>query len=327
MASETRTRSKLGDWVRAALKTETAARTRGEGVGGAFSDFAGRLVTPMQLAAETATACVGDRVLANICTTLRKLDGRNMFPRSQIQKELHELYTNAEMQHVYGPEFAVKMHGLMVKRKTADFHPMIGVSMPRRFGKTQSVAQHNAVMLACMERDFIIAVFSAGARASKMLLKLTYFVLLKLCPDIEPQVVVNNAETLQLIDPNTGINRTMNSYPGGVRLLFSRHCCCCFCLFFPCPINVLATRGCPPCLALPCLTGERSRSPTTDHIGKERVDPGIHRLLSIAHFHGSGAEKVRLFDHNTKHSLSLRTWPARSRTLSASAPSCQRTLT
>lgn len=209
--------STLNEWIRNAISLEVSSRTGSSGLTNAFVDFGGRLVSPLDVATVHSAPCAGDRILARIQAMLKRLDGNKMFPRSQIQKELHALYTNAEMEHIYGPEYDIKASTLKMKMKVADFHPRIGVSMPRRFGKTQSVGQHNATMLACMEAPFIISVFSPGARASKMLLRLTYAVLVKLAPEADLEVKTNNAETLALENPVTKNERTMNSYPGGVR--------------------------------------------------------------------------------------------------------------
>ena len=234
----------LKEWMNKAVAMETITRT---GVGDSdnararvrntFVDFGGRLISPVDMATNRTEVCMGDRVLKSVQTMLKKLDRKDMFPRSQLQKELHNLYTGAEMHHIYGKDFEVKVTELKMRLKVPDFHPRVGVSMPRRFGKTQSVGQHDATMLACMKSPFVIGVFSQGSRASKLLLKLTYSIMVMLDPESDQQVEVNNAETLMLRNADTGVARTMNSYPGGVRffpsILFSFSLCIrvCVCIY------------------------------------------------------------------------------------------------
>ena len=97
---------------------------------------------------------------------------------------------------------------------------MIGVSMPRRYGKTQSVAQHTAATLICMETPYTVPVFSVSSRASKMMVKITAAVCLKLDANIHSEIIVCNCDTLCLENPITKVQRTMMSYPGGVRISY-----------------------------------------------------------------------------------------------------------
>jgi hypothetical protein len=208
----------IGEWSNEALEQELAS-TMGV-IGASQADFSGRLVTYMDVAkrrvAET-NEYDGDKVLQSIELTFRKLDVPGMFPRSQLQKEIHKHYTIAVMHHIYGPTaFQSKSTELKILLGIDAFEPRVALTMPRRCGKTQSMAQFNAVMLICARKDIVIDVFSSCERASKMLLKLTYSILAKLSKEAAAEITVNNAESLQLWNSDIRALRVLNSYPGGV---------------------------------------------------------------------------------------------------------------
>lgn len=204
-------------WLQSATRIELARRA---GSASSLAELSGRLITPEDAAKAVKASSHGDAVLKRVRSALKRLDRKENFPRTYTQKELHKLYTLAEMQHIYGKEFDLKLPELQVLLKTKDFERRIGVGMPRRHGKSASVSQHNGVMLACMDTNFIMDVFSKSQRQSKMLLKLTYDAMLKICPESYREIVVNNAESLILQTPLTRAQRVMNSYPGGVRNAF-----------------------------------------------------------------------------------------------------------
>ena len=159
----------------------------------------------------------GDARLSKIHGYLARLDDETMFPRSLKQKELHKIFTCAMMHLIYGEEFDIRYSELKLRLNVVEFYRLIACSMPRRFGKTQSVAMHNAVMLLSMTRNFTINVFSPNWRASKLLLKLCYSIIIKLNPDAAELVEVCNVDQLSLRDAVTKTLKVLNSYPGGVR--------------------------------------------------------------------------------------------------------------
>ena len=160
---------------------------------------------------------LGDAQMSRIETYQKKLDFKGIFPRSLKQKELHKVFTCAMMHLVYGQEeFRRRCSELQLRYHVKEFGRLVACSMPRRFGKTQSVAMHNAVCLLSFMKPLIIDVFSTGRRASKLLLNLTYSVIVKLEPNAASSVTVHNVEMLTLEDQYTKAEKTVNSYPGGV---------------------------------------------------------------------------------------------------------------
>jgi hypothetical protein len=160
---------------------------------------------------------LGDAQMSRIETYQKKLDSKGIFPRSLKQKELHKVFTCAMMHLVYGQEeFRRRCSELQLRYNVKEFGRLVACSMPRRFGKTQSVAMHNAVCLLSFMKPLIIDVFSTGRRASKLLLNLTYSVIVKLEPNAASSVTVHNVEMLTLEDQYTKSEKTVNSYPGGV---------------------------------------------------------------------------------------------------------------
>lgn len=172
--------------------------------------LAGKVATEYNLS-------LGDVQMSKINAYLTKLDKKNMFPRSLKQKELHKVFTCAVMHLIYGmEEFKTRYTELKLRMNVADFDRLVACSMPRRFGKTQSVGMHDAVMLLSMMRNFVINVFSTNWRASKLLLNLCYSIIVKLEPECSSMIMVHNVEMLALKDPVTHALKVLNSYPGGV---------------------------------------------------------------------------------------------------------------
>jgi hypothetical protein len=168
----------------------------------------------------TSSAYDGDKVLKNIERTFCKLDRPDLFPRSQLQKEIHRQYLLAIMHHIYGTMFLLKMSYLKAVLGVDSFDPRVALTMPRRCGKTESMAMFDAVILICMIKNFVINIFSSCERASKMLKNQCYAKLCTISKEAAAEITVNNSETLELWSDTHKAKRVLNSYPGGVRLFF-----------------------------------------------------------------------------------------------------------
>jgi len=156
-------------------------------------------------------------------------DDRNKpIVRSREQRMLHEIYIRTCLAKLYQDEWDDNRERILAHYEVEEFQQETLVVMPRRAGKTWSMAMFCAAMLLVCP-DIEISVFSTGPRTAGKLLKLIVKMLRRLIAYVgedEFKWLQENEQIIKLLGPD-GSERTCGCYPGSVRVsnvLF--HCCC-----------------------------------------------------------------------------------------------------
>lgn len=106
---------------------------------------------------------------------------------------------------------------LLAELNIAELHQELMAIMPRRFGKTFSVAAFVVALLFAIE-GLEIGIFSTGRRASQKILELVYWFLCKV-PGMRERIIKHNVETIWLQGPAGPDDiRKVSSYPSNVRI-------------------------------------------------------------------------------------------------------------
>lgn len=106
---------------------------------------------------------------------------------------------------------------LLSELNISELHQELMAIMPRRFGKTFSVAAFVVALLSAIE-GLEIGIFSTGRRASQKILELVYWFMCKV-PGMRERIIKHNVEVIWLRGSG-GPNdiRKVSSYPSNVRI-------------------------------------------------------------------------------------------------------------
>ena len=164
--------------------------------------------------------CRGDERRAGIEFMLSKLDETQDWRRSRMQRDVHEAMIEAAVLIIY-PREEYMMHKKRILHelnvKDANGNPgtqprqMVGLTCPRRYGKTIGTAQGGA-LLALAIPNFTLAIFSPGRRQSTMLLHAVHSFICWM--GARHAIVRFNNEELWIQGPNGPTDiRKIYSYP------------------------------------------------------------------------------------------------------------------
>lgn len=188
--------SLLPPWLEESL---LAARRRAAGI---VEEVRGSVVPPTRLSRYmTSGKPSGDRVLAVLKGNLRRLDvvvDRMMARRQEggtdgqparsssfgvfrpkrprgrgfFQRLLHVHMCRICLKSIYGEEFQARLPAIMEKEGISSHWTNLIVKTPRRWGKTQAVAQFVAALLCSIPGPYVTSIFSSSLRASSTMLGL-----------------------------------------------------------------------------------------------------------------------------------------------------------
>ena len=163
--------------------------------------------------------------------------------RSVQQRQLHEVYIRTCLPKLYEDEWEDNQERILQQFGIDKLQQESLVVMPRRSGKTWSVAMFVAAMLiAC--RDIEVSVFATGQRIAGKLLKLVTKMLdrcLNYVGTDDFKKIQTNKECIVILGPDK-TERTCGCYPGSVTVsvYFNRH----FCVFVSRSVVVVG-QSCP----------------------------------------------------------------------------------
>lgn len=146
--------------------------------------------------------------------------------RSREQRQLHEVYIRTCLPKLYEGEWEDNQERILAQYGITKLQQESLVVMPRRSGKTWSMAMFCAAMLIVCS-DIEISVFATGQRTASKLLKLMTKMMTSLLAyvgDDQFKIVQQNKEAVILLGPDK-TERTCGCYPGSVTVRF---CCCLF---------------------------------------------------------------------------------------------------
>jgi len=137
--------------------------------------------------------------------------------RSREQRQLHEVYIRTCLPKIYQAEWEDNQERILVQYGLDKLQQEALVVMPRRAGKTWSMAMFCAAMLVVCS-DIEISVFATGQRTASKLLKLMSKMLkrvLEYVGDDDFKVLQQNKENVTILGPDK-TERTCGCYPGSV---------------------------------------------------------------------------------------------------------------
>lgn len=154
----------------------------------------------------------GHAVMHSIRQTLSRLDSETYY-RSAVQRQNQEIILSGIVRRIYGQD--VRNHELEVLEHNGfqSLSRVIGMTMPRRIGKTELVAQLVAVLLLTVENIKIIAV-SPSFRAAGGDSGLISHVKRILINHLGFKKFDTNEECIKIHKSVADI-RSFHSYPGG----------------------------------------------------------------------------------------------------------------
>lgn len=141
--------------------------------------------------------------------------------RSKEQRLIHETYVRTCLPKIYQNEWEDNQERILVQYGLEKLQQEALVVMPRRSGKTWSMAMYCAVMLVVCS-DVEISIFATGQRTASKLLKLIDKMLGRLfifMNDDEFKILAKNKEQIIIIGPDK-TERICGCYPGSVTVSF-----------------------------------------------------------------------------------------------------------
>jgi hypothetical protein len=147
--------------------------------------------------------------------------------RSREQRQLHETYIRTCLAKLYQDEWEENRERILAYHGVKEFQQETLVVMPRRSGKTWSMAMFCVAMLVVCP-DIEISVFATVQRTAGKLLKLIVKMLRRLrefMGDNDFKVVKENEEVIVLLGPDK-TERTCACYPGSARVSNVYMCVC-----------------------------------------------------------------------------------------------------
>jgi hypothetical protein len=139
--------------------------------------------------------------------------------RSKEQRELHEVYIRSCLPKIYQFEWEDNQERILTKFGLTKLQQEALVIMPRRAGKTWSMAMFIAAMLLVCS-DIEISVFATGQRTAGKLLKIVGKFqkhVLEYAGGDQYKIIHQNQENITLLGPDK-TERTCGCYPGSVQV-------------------------------------------------------------------------------------------------------------
>jgi hypothetical protein len=189
--------------------------------------------------ATSATGLSGDKKVERLRYLLENgfSDDRGKpIVRSREQRKLHEIYIRTCLAKLYQDEWEDNRERILAHYGIEEFQQETLVVMPRRAGKTWSMAMFCAAMLIICP-DIEISVFATGQRTAGKLLKLIVKMLRRLRDFVgenDFKFLQENEQVIVLLGPDK-TQRTCGCYPGSVRV--------CGCGWFLCLLWTRERRG------------------------------------------------------------------------------------
>lgn len=138
---------------------------------------------------------------------------------SDDQREFMNRMIAACAKLIFKDDLDSNIDDLLAELNIAELHQELMAIMPRRFGKTFSVAAFVVALLFAIE-GLEIGIFSTGRRASQKILELVYWFMCKV-PGMRERIIKHNVETIWLQGPAGPDDiRKVSSYPSNVRISF-----------------------------------------------------------------------------------------------------------
>ncbi|MFA7000435.1 MAG: hypothetical protein WC241_05005 [Candidatus Paceibacterota bacterium] len=163
----------------------------------------------------TSNVSAGWRQYRAVQATLRFFDEHG-YARSYVQKQLHTIYLNAALDIIFRGSWDRDQAAVLMTALIASLYKKVAVAMPRRFGKTYSIAMFVAALMCSMtETGIKVIVYSSGSRASTNLAQ-TVRMFLEMVPGAAAQITVDNFETIVMRTGPTGPIRSLKSLPSAV---------------------------------------------------------------------------------------------------------------
>lgn len=137
--------------------------------------------------------------------------------RSREQRQLHEVYIRTCLPKLYLTEWEDNQERILLQYGITKLQQESLVVMPRRSGKTWSMAMFCAAMLIVCG-DIEISVFATGQRTASKLLKLMTKMLKSVLEYIggdDYKILQSNKEAIVILGPDKS-ERTCGCYPGSV---------------------------------------------------------------------------------------------------------------
>ena len=141
--------------------------------------------------------------------------------RSKEQRLIHETYIRTCLPKIYQSEWEDNQERILVQYGLEKLQQETLVVMPRRSGKTWSMAMYCATMLIVCP-DVEISIFATGARTAAKLLKLIDKMLKRVFAFLgndDFKVLSQNKEQIVLLGPDK-TERTCGCYPGSVTVSY-----------------------------------------------------------------------------------------------------------
>lgn len=159
----------------------------------------------------SGTRVTGRQRLANIRKALKSLG----LTFSDDQREFHNRMIAACAKLIFKDDLEANLSDLLTELGIEELRTELMAIMPRRYGKTVSVAAM-VVALAFAIEGIEISIFSTGRRASQKFLEQVYYFMCKLGG---LNIIKHNVETIWIQGPMGQSDiRKVSSYPSSVRI-------------------------------------------------------------------------------------------------------------
>lgn len=183
-----------------------------------------RHTTGLKARSDTANGFEGDRRVERIRHYIENgfVDDKGKpIIRSKEQRLIHETYIRTCLPKIYQNEWEDNQERILIQYGLTKLQQEALVVMPRRSGKTWSMAMFCAAMIVACS-DIEISIFATGQRTASKLLKLIDKMLKKLLAFIggeDFKTLQQNKEQIVMIGPD-GTERICGCYPGSVTVSF-----------------------------------------------------------------------------------------------------------
>jgi len=158
-----------------------------------------------------ASSITGDQRLSDLRAALARLDNLG-FRRSAHQVAFHEAFIAACIRQIYGQDFEANKMRICRENEFMDFSAVVGVTCPRRWGKTTALALYSGAFIYT-QPGAGICIYSVSKRASNALLQKIVEVVRCLYASNDDKIFIkHNEETVSIHTINGGCG-TVFSYP------------------------------------------------------------------------------------------------------------------
>ena len=158
----------------------------------------------------------GHRIYHQIYEMLAKLDSLTYY-RTHNQRVIQLAILSGLARYIYGQAIINNEIEIMEHNGFEALLRIIGLTMPRRGGKTEAVAQIIAVLLLCVPNIKIIAVAPSirAAGGDSGLMGHVRRILVQILKHPANKIYGKKDETMILLGPEPNDRRCFHSYPGG----------------------------------------------------------------------------------------------------------------